>query len=44
METLGLITMYSIMMLLGLSAVSAAFVFVGVWLSDESEEEEDAAH
>ena len=42
METLGQITLYSIMMLVGLSAVSAAFVFLGIWVSDQSDE--DASH
>lgn len=42
METLGLITLYSILVLTGLSLASAVFVFLGIWISDQSDE--DSAH
>jgi hypothetical protein len=43
METLGLITIYSICVMIGLSIVSAAFVFLGKFFTDISEDP-DAEH
>lgn len=39
MGTFGLITVYSILVLVGLSIVSAMFVFLGIWIADQSDEE-----
>lgn len=41
-ETFLSIALYAVFMLAGLSAAAAAFTFVGVWLSDQSDE--DGAH
>lgn len=43
METFGLIMIYSAMMLAILGTIGGVFVFVGVWLSDQSEEPEQHA-
>ena len=43
METFGLITLYSIMMMVGLSIVAAVFSLLAMWLSDQANEG-DAPH
>lgn len=44
METLILILFYSTLVLAGLSALAAAFVFMAKWFVDTSEDPEAAAH
>lgn len=42
MGTLASITLYSVLVLVGMIAAAAIFSFLGIWLSDQSEE--DAGH
>ncbi|MGL4610425.1 MAG: hypothetical protein ACRCYY_12235 [Trueperaceae bacterium] len=44
METFGLITMYSIFVMIGLSIFSAAFVFLGKFFTDISEDPDAETH
>lgn len=44
METFGLIMFYSTLVLAGLSALAAAFVFLGTWLADATVEPDVAPH
>ncbi len=44
METLGLITIYSIAVMIGLTILSTAFVFLGKFFTDISEDLDAEAH
>ncbi len=44
METLGLITLYSICVMIGLTVLSTAFVFLGKFFTDISEDPDAEAH
>ncbi|MDZ7708182.1 MAG: hypothetical protein U5J97_09910 [Trueperaceae bacterium] len=40
MGTLASITLYSVLVLIGMTVAAGAFSFLGIWLSDQSEENE----
>jgi hypothetical protein len=44
METFSLITLYAICVMIGLTVVSAAFVFLGKFFTDISEDPDAEAH
>lgn len=44
MDTFLAITLYSILVMIGLTAVSAAFVFLGKFFTDISEDPDAEAH
>jgi hypothetical protein len=44
METFGLITLYSISVMIGLTVVAGAFVFLGKFFTDIAEDPDAEAH
>lgn len=44
METFGLIMLYAVCVMIGLGTLSAAFVFLGKFFSDISEDPDAEAH